>query len=237
MPIDILPILNDNYTYIVHEDGKAAVFDPGEPVPVIQHLHDNDLSLETIFLTHHHGDHIGGANELKQQYNAKIIAPAAEESRIPGIDIPVTDKTACECAGHSVTVIETPGHTSGHVSFYIPGINALFCGDTLFSMGCGRLFEGTADQMWDSLQKLAALPDDTDIYCGHEYTLDNGRFCLTIEPDNDDLQNRVKEVMQLRQAGHPTIPSTLGLEKQTNAFLRAGSAARFAEIRTLKDNS
>lgn len=236
MPIDILPILNDNYAYIVHEDGKAAVFDPGESAPVIQHLHDNALSLETIFLTHHHGDHIGGAKELKQHYNAQIVAPAAEDNRIPGIDIPVTEKTTCECVGYPVTVIETPGHTSGHVSFYIPDINALFCGDTLFSMGCGRLFEGTAEQMWDSLQKLTALPDDTALYCGHEYTLDNGRFCLTIEPDNDALQNRVKEVMRLRQAGHPTIPSTLDLEKQTNAFLRAGSADRFSEIRTLKDN-
>lgn len=233
--ISLIPILHDNYCYALTDSSQVAVIDPGEAAPVIQWLGHRDL--DTIILTHHHGDHVGGVVALKEKYGAKVIGPNADLHRLPFIDIAVGEGDGFILGPHEIRVIATPGHTSGHVCYYLPADHALFCGDTLFSMGCGRLFEGTAAQMWESLQKLAALPDETLVYCGHEYTLANGRFALSVEPDNVDLQERISAVRILREAGKPTLPVRLGLEKKTNPFLRAGNAARFASLRLAKDNA
>lgn len=236
MKITLIPLLRDNYGYLLQtDDGKVAVVDPSEAGPVSKLLEDKGLALDYVFNTHHHHDHIGGNAALKKTYGCRIAAPLADANRIPDVDIGLSEQETFKLGSETVQIIETPGHTSGHICLYFPDSRALFCGDTLFSMGCGRLFEGSAEQMWDSLSKIMALPEDTMIYCGHEYTQANGDFCLTIEPDNKALQERMKEVERLRTAGKPTIPVSLDSEKQTNAFLRAGSAKRFGEIRRMKD--
>jgi hydroxyacylglutathione hydrolase len=171
--------------------------------------------------THHHWDHVNGIPALQKAF--------------PDIAVYTPENRPSEFGGERLETLETPGHTLDHISYYFPESGMAFTGDTLFSMGCGRLFEGTPEQMWKSLQKIAALPDETQIYCGHEYTLSNGRFCLSVEPENEALQKRMKEVETLRAEGKPTLPVSLALEKQTNVFLRAGSAERFAELRALKD--
>ncbi len=235
--ITIIPILNDNYTYLLQADnGDIGIVDPGDAAPIIKHLKENDLKLTHILNTHHHYDHVDGNIALKDKYRAKVIAPKKDKERIPGFDIGVSEGSIFSFGLEDVKILEVPGHTLGGICFYFPKTRALFTGDTLFSMGCGRLFEGTPDQMWDSMQKIMTLPDDTKLYCGHEYTQDNGVFSLTIEPENDDIIERLNEVCILRLKEEPTIPSSLGLEKKTNPFLRAGSAQRLAEIRALKDN-
>jgi len=236
MNVTLIPLLSDNYAYLLQDkSGAVAVVDPGEAGPVIAMLEQNGLGLDFILNTHHHHDHIGGNEKLRQQYGSRLAAPAADAHRIEGIDIPLSDGDTFAFGDSAAQTIATPGHTSGHIAFWFAQDAALFCGDTLFSMGCGRLFEGTAAQMWDSLSKLSALPDETAIYCGHEYTEANGRFCLRAEPDNQALKARMEEVTQRRAQGLPTIPVSLGNEKQTNCFLRAGSASRFAALREQKD--
>ena len=235
MKVHIIPILTDNYCYIIESGEHLIAVDPGEFAPVMRWLAGRDL--HTILLTHHHGDHIGGASELKLQTGARIIGPAADEHRIPGMDVLVTEGDIVRAGDCTFAVIATPGHTLGHICYHDAAHKLLFCGDTLFSLGCGRLFEGTAEQMWGSLQKIVALPDDTLVYCGHEYTLANGRFALTVEPDNVDLLDRMAAVNALRGAGRPTLPVRLGLEKKSNPFLRVGTAKRFAALRQAKDNS
>lgn len=236
MKVHILPILDDNYSYILeNENGDVAVIDPGEAAPIIDWLEQNNKRLTHIINTHHHGDHIAGNKELQEKYSAILAAPKADMHRIPGVDIELEEGTTFTFGGEEAQIIDTPGHTVGHIALYFPNSKALFCGDTLFSMGCGRLFEGTAEQMWNSFEKIMDLPDDTLIYPGHEYTQSNGEFCLRIDPDNTELKQRMNEVIDLRAQNLPTIPTTLGLEKQTNAFLRAGSAKEFAKIRALKD--
>jgi hydroxyacylglutathione hydrolase len=231
--VTLIPILKDNYAYLLEGGGQVAVLDPGEAAPVIDAIQKKKGRLDYILNTHHHGDHIAGNAELKLKYGAKIVAPG-HETRISS-DYPVREGDDFSFGGEKAEIFETPGHTRGHICFYFPKSKIVFTGDTLFLMGCGRLFEGSAEQMWGSLAKITALPDDTQIYCGHEYTQSNGKFSLTVEPKNIDLIERVAEVDVLRAAGQPTIPAALGLEKKTNVFLRAGSAARFAEIRSLKD--
>jgi hydroxyacylglutathione hydrolase len=234
--VDLIPILKDNYAYLLQADnGDVAVIDPGEAVPIIQALEQRGLKLDYILNTHHHGDHIAGNTELVKKYGAKIVGPAKETDRIPHMDILLQEKDRFSFGGEEAEIFETPGHTRGHICFYFSKSKLAFTGDTLFLMGCGRLFEGTAAQMWNSLQKIMALPDDTNIYCGHEYTLALAQFCLRAEPDNIDLQKRVQKVKELRKQNLPTIPATLDLEKKTNAFLRAGSAEKFSEIRKLLD--
>lgn len=236
--VHILPVLADNYCYLVGSDRDYAVIDPGDAQPVIDWLGPR-RTLSRIYITHHHPDHTGGIAALKARYPAAIvIGPAAEAGRIAGIDVMMKDGDRHSFDGaHMFTAIATPGHTAGHICYYAAEQKWLFSADTLFSLGCGRLFEGSAEQMWDSLQKLAALPDDTLVYCGHEYTQANGRFALTVEPDNPDLAERMAAVDVLRAAHHPTIPVRLGLEKKTNPFLRAGNALRFAGLRLAKDNA
>ncbi|MFP4313559.1 MAG: hydroxyacylglutathione hydrolase [Alphaproteobacteria bacterium] len=237
MKIEIIPTLKDNYTYILHGAEQTAVIDAGEVQPVIDYLERNNLKLDMIINTHHHGDHVAGNHELREKYSCPVAAPEKEAQKIGGVDILLSENSDFEICGKKAQIIETPGHTLGHICLYFAQSKALFCADTLFSMGCGRVFEGTHEQMWNSLQKLSSLPDDTYIYCGHEYTLANAEFCLQVEPDNIALKQRYEEIKHLRASNKPTIPSTLKQEKETNVFLRAENVERFAEIRTQKDNS
>jgi hydroxyacylglutathione hydrolase len=237
MNVQIIPLLRDNYAYLLRaDDGTVAVIDPSEPGGVAAVIEKTDLELHYILNTHHHGDHTGGNIILKNTYGSKVIGPAAEAGRIPGIDIEADENRMFKIGQTEVRAIETPGHTLGHISYYFEKEKMLFCGDTLFSLGCGRVFEGTMEQMWDSLQKLMKLPDDTMMFCGHEYTLGNARFCLSVEPENKALQERVAQAQKLRMEKQPTLPVSMGTEKATNVLLRAGNAQRFAELRELKDN-
>jgi hydroxyacylglutathione hydrolase len=223
--IHLVPCLKDNYAYLVHEPAtkSVAVVDPSETAPVVAALEQHGLRLTHILNTHHHFDHTGGNLELKEMTGAKIIGPKADADRIPGIDVSVGEGDLVAIGASIARVFDIPAHTKGHIAFWFEADKAVFTGDTLFAMGCGRLFEGTPAQMWSSLSKLARLPADTRVYCGHEYTQSNGRFALTLEPDNADLVARMKEVDDLRQKGLPTIPSTIGSELKTNPFMRATS--------------
>ncbi len=235
--VTIIPVLDDNYSYLIQSGSKTAIIDAGEAAPIIAHLDAHGLSLDYILNTHHHGDHVGGNDALKEKYNAPVIGPKAESHKIKTMDIGLAEHDSFEFGDETARIIETAGHTLGHICFYFPESAVLFSGDTLFSMGCGRLFEGTAAQMWDSLQKISALPDETMIYCGHEYTASNAKFGLSQEPNNQDLKNRMNEVQNLRAQNMPTIPVSLAIEKKTNVFLKAKNAAHFAELRSLKDKS
>lgn len=234
--VTLIPILKDNYAYLLEaKNGSIGVVDPGEAEPVIHALEERGLKLHTIINTHHHGDHIGGNAELIKKYGAKLAGPAIEENKIGPLDIKLEGGTHFEFGGESVQIIHTPGHTMGHICLYWPESKILFSGDTLFSMGCGRLFEGTPDQMFDSLQKLKNLPGDTRVYCGHEYTLANAEFCRTVDPDNNDLKDRYEEMKRLRSNEKPTIPFLLKDDLDTNIFLRAQNAEDFAKYRAQKD--
>ncbi|PSS34937.1 Hydroxyacylglutathione hydrolase [Actinidia chinensis var. chinensis] len=225
LQIEMIPCLSDNYVYLLHDvdTGTVGVVDPSEAVPVIDALTRTNLNLTYILNTHHHYDHTGGNLELKEMYGAKVIGSGIDTDRIPGIDIVLNDGDKWMFAGHEVLVIETPGYTRGHISFYFPGSKAIFTGDTLFSLSCGKLFEGTPEEMLSSLGKIMSLPDDTCIYCGHEYTLSNSKFALSVEPKNEALQAYAAHVAHLRNKGLPTIPTTLKMEKSCNPFLRTSS--------------
>lgn len=218
-----IPVLTDNYIYLIHDpvSGETGVVDPALAQPVLEILDKEGWRLTFILNTHHHWDHVGGNLELKQKTACKIIAGRSDWERIPGIDIGVSEGDVISLGQHSAKVISTPGHTSGHIVYYFAEERALFCGDTLFVMGCGRLFEGTPEQMWNSLQKLKALPPSTRIYCTHEYTQTNGRFALSVEPGNSQLQQKMLEVLRLRAENKPTVPSTIEEERATNPFFRA----------------
>lgn len=246
-----LPVLNDNYIYLIHEPclNKTAVVDPAICQPVLDTLKQKGWHLDYILNTHHHLDHIGANLELKAVTNCKIIAAEKDQHRIPNIDKTVKDGDEITLGNEPIRIIETPGHTLGHIIFHFYNSKLLFCGDTLFSMGCGRLFEGSAEQMWHSLQKIKALAKLTKIYCAHEYTQANGEFALSLEPKNKALLRRIHQVNQLRSQNLPTIPSRLEQELATNPFLRedspelqqsikmTGQAANkvFKTIRQLKD--
>jgi len=224
IPIEIhmFPCLNDNYGFLVHdqESGFTAAVDTPEAETILAELSKKNWNLTHIFNTHHHADHAGGNFAIKEATECQIIGPRADASRIPGIDKLVGDGDEFLLGGHPVRIFDTPGHTRGHIIYYLPEDGVAFVGDTLFAMGCGRLFEGTPAQMWNSLQKLTQLPDDTEIYCAHEYTQANARFALSVEPGNQALIDRAREVDSLRARNEPTVPTTLGLEKATNPFLR-----------------
>jgi hydroxyacylglutathione hydrolase len=232
------PVLKDNYIYIIHNDKtkQTVVIDPSISAPVLQILADKNWQLDFIINTHHHWDHTDGNVEIKSVTGAKVIGYKGDAHRIPSIDIEVVDGQIIDICGQQSEVMFIPGHTLGHIAYYIKESGVVFCGDTLFSLGCGRLFEGTAEQMFTSLQKLVALPEDTKVYCAHEYTQSNGKFALIIDPNNSDLQERVEEVRVLRENDKPTIPSTIGLELKTNPFLRAKTVEEFARVRRLKDS-
>ena len=222
--LDILqiPVLTDNYIYLIHDpvSKETAVIDPALAEPVLEVLDKKGWRLTYILNTHHHWDHVGGNLELKQETGCKIIAARSDSDRIPGIDVGVSDGDVISLGSNTARIIATPGHTSGHIVYYFAKDGALFCGDTLFVMGCGRLFEGTAEQMYQSLQKLQALPPSTRVYCTHEYTQANGRFALSIESDNTPLQQKMLDVQQRRAKNQATVPSTIAQEIATNPFFR-----------------
>ncbi len=235
--IHLIPILKDNYAYLLQSPcGKTAIIDPGEADPIIKILDEKNLVLDYILITHHHWDHVSGIVKLKRKYNCSVISPEKEFGKIKGSDIKVSDKDIFELGSEKAQVILTPGHTVGAICYYFKNSKALFTGDTLFSLGCGRLFEGSARDMFESLEKLKYLPDDTLIYCGHEYTRENAKFCLIMEPDNDKLKKRIEEVENLRSLGKATIPSTIKIEKETNIFLRVKDPDEFKIIRQKKDS-
>ncbi|MDO8891435.1 MAG: hydroxyacylglutathione hydrolase [Sulfurimicrobium sp.] len=218
--IEIIPIpaFEDNYIWLIRNQAYAAVVDPGDADPVMEYLQQHDLKLTAILITHHHGDHCGGAKELSLHFNCPVYGPRREKITATTQNVAENDIIALPDVGAEFHVIDVPGHTRGHVAYY--GINSLFCGDALFACGCGRLFEGTPEQMQASLAKLAALPDETKVFCAHEYTLDNIRFARIADPDNAALQERETRERQIRAQGLPTLPSTIALEKRTNPFLR-----------------
>lgn len=223
--IEILPIpaFKDNYIWLISDGRHAAVVDPGDAAPVMRTLEQAGLVLDAILITHHCHDHIGGIVPLMRQYAPKVYAPAKEFYDFPHIAVGEGSRVTLEHLNQVFSVIETPGHTLGHVAYYSDPL--LFCGDTLFSCGCGRLHEGTPEQMHDSLQKLAQLPAATRIYCAHEYTQSNLAFALEVDPDNAALHRRRQEVTQLRTKGLPSLPTTMALELATNPFLRCDSSA------------
>jgi len=253
--LEILQVqtLNDNYTYLLHDaDTQAtAVVDPGEATPVLAAAKTKGWAITHVLLTHHHNDHIGGVREICSAHSCKIFAAAADAHRIPNIDVMLAEGDTVTVGSASAKVFEVPGHTSGHIAYWFEDNAAVFTGDTLFALGCGRLFEGTADQMWDSLLKIRALPDTTMVYCAHEYTAANAQFSVALDPSNTALLERAKDITQLRKTGIPTVPSLLAIEKATNPFLRADvpNLAKalgmpdapanlvFAEIRRRKDKA
>ena len=251
LDIELFLCRTDNFGVLLHdsETGATASIDAPEEQPILDALDRRGWTLTHILTTHHHQDHVAANLALKTRFEVMIIGPANEASKIPGIDMNIGGDGRFDFAGHPVHVYETPGHTAGHICYYFPRQKLLFAADTLFALGCGRLFEGTAAQMWASLQKLMALPDDTSVYFGHEYTLSNARFALTVDPENTALKDRAAEIEQLRQQGGFTAPTTIGDEKRTNPFLRphdpgiraqlgmesATDAEVFAEIRRRKD--
>ena len=252
LKIFIINALSDNYIYLLRNEQKnlTSVIDPGEAEPVIKFLNDENWHLDEIINTHHHNDHIGGNDKLLSVYKSKLIAPSYEKNRISNVDIFVSDNENVNIAGVSTNVIHTPGHTLGHVCFYMPKEKCLFSGDTLFYLGCGRVFEGTMGQMWLSLVKLRSLPDETTVYCGHEYTLSNMKFANYIESNNPLLNKVSLDIKNKREKGLPTIPFNLGIEKKINPFLRAddddfiqsvglrsnNASESFGKIRLKKDN-
>jgi hydroxyacylglutathione hydrolase len=225
LTIHMFPCLADNYGYLLHDEdsGATAAVDTPDAAEIARQLDAKGWRLTHILNTHHHGDHAGGNLELKRGTGCTIVGPRADAARIPGIDIAVGEGDVVALGAHRAAVFDTPGHTRGHIVYHFAAARAAFVGDTLFAMGCGRLFEGTPGQMWSSLQKILRWPDDTRIYCAHEYTQSNARFALTVEPQNRLLQARAANVERLRAAGTATVPSTLGEERATNPFLRAES--------------
>ncbi len=238
MSIQIYQIqaLEDNYIYVLHAEGRTAVIDPSESKEVLAFLQQHNWTLEYILNTHHHFDHVGGNEDIKQYKQCLVYASGYDQGRIPGCDKGLKEGDIITLGHHKIEVIDIPGHTKGHIAYYLPEDAVLFCGDTLFSMGCGRVFEGTMEQLYDSLQKIKALPDDTTVYCAHEYTVKNIEFALTLDPGNKDLKEKLKEAQIKRDAGKSTVPSFLGDEKKYNPFLKAKSLEEFKEIRLKKDD-
>lgn len=227
LEIHQFPCLKDNYGVLLHDpsSGETAAIDAPDAAAVKRALDDKGWQLSLILTTHHHNDHTAGNLPLKEQTGCRIIGPRAEAHRIPGIDQEVAEGDRLMLGRTEIRVLDTPGHTLGHVSYWIPSERLAFVGDTLFAMGCGRVLEGNAAMMWTSLKKIAALPRDTAVYCGHEYTLANAQFALTIDPENQALRQRAQEVAALRADGKPTLPTRIDLELDTNVFLRAQTSA------------
>lgn len=239
MAIEIvrIPVLSDNYVWLVHEpkSGETMVVDPAVAPPVLDEAELRGWKITQIWNTHWHPDHTGGNAEIKEATGCRITGPAAEFDRIPTLDIQVQGGDIVKLGEIEAHVIDVPAHTAGHIAYHFAADEAAFVGDTLFAMGCGRLFEGTAEQMYTNMRKLEALGDDTAVYCAHEYTLSNGRFALTVEPDNAALVSRMGEVIAMRERGEATVPTSIALERATNPFMRAASVEELAQRRAAKD--
>lgn len=237
MEIITVPVLEDNFVYlIVQEDSSAILVDAGEAEPVIQELEKRNLSLSAILITHHHSDHVAGLRELKQKFpEVKIIAFVRDKKRIPSATDFVEDNEVIKISTLEIKVIHTPGHTLGHICYYLKNQNVIFTADTLFISGCGRLFEGTAEQMFESFRKLKELPNETLVYCGHEYTLSGLSFALSVELENSAIKEKLSWANNQIEKNLPTVPTTIAEEKTYNPFLRAKSAEEFAKLRSLKD--
>lgn len=238
MDIKIINCLKDNFSYLILDKSSkdCCVVDPGEAQPIIDEIEKKKLNLKFILNTHHHYDHIGGNSELKKKFSAKIVGFHGDLQRIPGIDISVKENDIWEEGNFKAKIIHTPGHTLGHICFYFFNEKVIFTGDTLFSLGCGRIFEGTHMQMFNSLQKLKTLPPETKIFCGHEYTLQNSLFCLSQDKNNNKLKKKIKDLKLKLNKGIASIPSTIQSENLLNIFLKTSSLEDFSKLRNLKDN-
>ena len=238
MKIQIIPCLQDNYSYLVidEESNIACVVDPSEADPIIEYLENTQIKLKFILNTHHHYDHVGGNQKLKEKYGASVVGYEGDNERIPGIDILVNDQETWIYKNFEAKIIHIPGHTLGHICFYFQKDEFVFTGDTLFSLGCGKIFEGTYAQMFNSLMKLKELPKNTKIFCGHEYTLQNSKFCIAHDENNKNLKTKINDIKIKLEAGLSTIPSTIKDELECNIFLRSSNVETFSKLRDLKDN-
>ena len=238
MKIEIIKCLQDNYSYLLidEESNYACVVDPSESKPIINYIEKNNIKLKFILNTHHHFDHVGGNQELKKKYNSKVIGFKKDKSRIPEIDIFLEDKEIWKNEKFKAKIYHIPGHTMGHICYHFFNQNILFTGDTLFSLGCGRIFEGTYDEMFSSLQLIKSFPENTKIYCGHEYTLKNSEFCIKYDENNPALREKIKDVNTKLEKDLPTVPSTIKEELDCNIFLRSKDVESFSKLRDLKDN-
>ncbi len=238
MKVEIIKCLKDNFSYLLinEKNNNACVIDPSEPDPIIDLVEKKNINLKYILNTHHHYDHVGGNNDLKKKYGAKIVGFKDDKNRIPKIDILVEDNQIWTYEDFESKIFHIPGHTSGHICFYFEKEKIAFTGDTLFSLGCGRIFEGTYKQMFESLNKLKKLPLDTKIYCGHEYTLKNSIFCIKYEKNNENLKKKIIKIENKLKNNLPTIPTTIEEELACNIFLRAKNLEDFSKLRDLKDN-
>ncbi len=238
MKIEIIKCLKDNYSYLIIDEtnNNVCVVDPSEAKPIINFVENNKLNLKYILNTHHHYDHVGGNLELKKKYNSKVIGFKEDKNRIPEIDILVENNQIWKKDNFEAKIYHIPGHTTGHIAFHLFKEKKIFTGDTLFSLGCGRIFEGTYEQMFNSLKKIKELPKDTEIYCGHEYTLQNSKFCLANDSKNLKLQEKIVKIQKKLKNGLPTIPTILNDEIECNIFLKAKDLKSFSKLRDLKDN-
>ena len=237
MKIEIIKCLQDNYAYIIIDEtnGLSIVIDPSESKPIIDYVEKNKLNLKFVLNTHHHFDHVGGNKELKKKYNLQVIGFEGDKNRIPEIDITLSDKEIWKNKNFEAKIYHIPGHTSGHICYHFFKQNILFTGDTLFSLGCGRIFEGTCKEMFSSLQLIKSLPLNTKIYCGHEYTLKNSDFCINYDKENSALKDKIKLIKNKLDNNLPTIPTTIKEELECNIFLRAKDVKSFSKLRDLKD--
>ncbi|PHR61721.1 MAG: hydroxyacylglutathione hydrolase [Robiginitomaculum sp.] len=236
--ITLFPCLSDNYGFLLHDPitGLTAAIDTPDADEILRQCESLGYTLTHVFNTHHHFDHVDGNAMLKENHGVTIIGPEADKARIPNIDICVSGGEVFTFGSFDIHVLHTPGHTKGHCAYYIPALRSVFVGDTVFALGCGRMFEGTAEQMFASIGKIAALPDETQIYCAHEYTLANGAFAISVDQNNVDLGIYLENAKKLRAQNMPTVPTTVLKEKRANPFMRAASASEFARLRSAKDN-
>ncbi len=238
MRVEIIPCLQDNYSYLIIDENNnsACVVDPSEANPIIDFLKNKNINLKYILNTHHHFDHIGGNKDLKKKFGSVVVGFKGDANRIPEIDILLEDNQVWRAENFIAKIFHIPGHTIGHICFHFFQEKLVFTGDTLFSLGCGRIFEGTYKQMFNSLNKIKSLPEETKIYCGHEYTLNNSKFCIAHDPNNLNLKNKIENIKKQVRDGIPTIPSTIKDELDCNIFLRTNDLESFSKLRDLKDN-
>jgi len=238
MKVEVIPCLQDNYSYLIIDkiNNTACVVDPSEAKPIINFVEKESINLKYILNTHHHFDHVGGNKDLKKKYNSTVIGYKNDSNRIPEIDVLLDDNQIWKAENFEAKIMHIPGHTTGHICFHFFREKLLFTGDTLFSLGCGKLFEGTYEDMFKSLNKIKKLPKETKIFCGHEYTLQNSKFCIEHDPENINLKKKIKEIKKKLENSLPTIPSILKDEMECNIFLKAKNVESFSKLRDLKDN-